>query len=39
VRLQHGSGEAIYRESLQAATQGLILFGFRKNSDVLALLL
>jgi hypothetical protein len=29
VRLQHG-GEAIYRDSLQVATFGTFLFGFRK---------
>jgi len=31
VRLQHGGGEALYRDSLQAATQASILFGFRKS--------
>jgi hypothetical protein len=33
VRLQHGGGEALYRDSLQAATLGRILFGFRKIDD------
>ena len=30
MRLQHGGAQALYRASLQAATIGLRLFGFRK---------
>jgi len=33
VRLQHGGGEALYRDSLQAATLGPVLFGFCKISN------
>jgi len=33
MRLQHGDGEALYRESLQAATMVRILFGFRKSGE------
>ena len=36
MRLQHRGGEALYRESLQAATQRDVLFGFRKSGDLLA---
>jgi hypothetical protein len=32
VRLQH-SGEALYRDSLQVATLGSFLFGFRKINE------
>jgi hypothetical protein len=34
VRLQHGGGEALYRDLLQAATLGRVLFGFRKIDDL-----
>jgi len=30
VGLQHGDGQALYRDSLQAATHESVLFGFRK---------
>lgn len=33
MRLQHGGGEALYRDLLQAATLGPVLFGFCKISD------
>jgi hypothetical protein len=36
MRLQHGGGQALYRESLQAATVARILFGFRKSDDFVA---
>lgn len=32
--LQHGDGQALYRDSLQAATGGSVLFGFRKIGDL-----
>ena len=38
MRLQHGGGEALYREWLQAATHPSILSGFRKSGDFIALL-
>jgi len=37
VRLQHASGQALYREPLQAATLVPILFGFRKSDNIVAL--
>jgi len=36
MRLQHCGGEAIYRDSLQAAMKETILFGFRKMSGHIA---
>jgi hypothetical protein len=39
VRLQLGGGEALYRDSLQAATIPSLLFGFRKTGGLAVSLL